>query len=316
MIHTKEKAMYKAFGLNINSEICLPELRVANHTEQCDITIEIGELSSLWSMLAVPNESFVIRENLVMFEVPNSAIYSIQNGCKITVQPQEGCGEDELRLYLLGTCMGAIMMQRKILPLHGSAVVVHGKAYAFVGESGAGKSTLASTFLSKGYRLLSDDVIPVTISPDHIPYITPGYPQQKLWLESLNELGMESSSYRPVIHRATKYAIPVPAQFAPEPIPLAGVFELVKTENEQIELVPTPKLERFLTLFRHTYRNFIISPSGLMQWHFDTTASILGKIDVYRLCRPVTRFTAHDLASLVIDTIENENQANLSRGFK
>ena len=88
--------------------------------------------------------------------------------------------------------MGAICTQRKNLPLHGSAVVMNGKAYAFVGESGAGKSTLASAFLSKDYRLLSDDVIPVTLSPDHIPYITPAYPQQKLWLESLNELGLES----------------------------------------------------------------------------------------------------------------------------
>ncbi len=315
MRHTNEKAMYRAFGLNVSSEISLPELTAANHKDQSDITIEIDELSRLWSILAVPNESFIIRENFVMFEVPDTAIYAIQNGSKITVEPKAGCDEDELRLYLLGTCMGAIMMQRKILPLHGSAVVMNGKAYAFVGESGAGKSTLASAFLSKDYRLLSDDVIPVTLSPDHIPYITPAYPQQKLWLESLNELGLESSRYRPVIHRATKYAVPVPAQFASEPIPLAGVFELVKTENEQIELVPTPKLERLLTLFRHTYRNFIITPSGLMQWHFTTTASILKKIDVYRLCRPVTGFTAYELASLVIETIENEKQAHLSRGF-
>ena len=38
--------------------------------------------------------------------------------------------------------MGALLMQRKILPLHGSAIAIDGKAYAFVGDSGAGKSTL------------------------------------------------------------------------------------------------------------------------------------------------------------------------------
>ena len=72
--------------------------------------------------------------------------------------------EDKIRLYILGTCMGALLMQRKILPLHGSAIAIDGKAYAFVGDSGAGKSTLASAFLSKGYKLLSDDVIAVSLS--------------------------------------------------------------------------------------------------------------------------------------------------------
>ena len=36
--------------------------------------------------------------------------------------------EDIIRLYILGTCMGAILMQRKILPLHGSAIAINGKA--------------------------------------------------------------------------------------------------------------------------------------------------------------------------------------------
>lgn len=301
------KAMYRAFGLNISSEIHLPECMIAADCESSDITIEINNLQSMWQQLATPNESFVIRDDLVMFEIPHVAIYSIQNGNKITISPQADCEEDEIRLFLLGTCMGAIMLQRKILPLHGSAVAINGKAYAFVGESGAGKSTLASAFLRLGYRLLSDDVIPVSISPDRIPYITPAYPQQKLWLESLNEFGLESDAYRPIIGRATKYAVPVASQFAAEPIVLAGVFELVKTENEEIELVRTPKLEQLLTLFLHTYRNFLIAPAGLMQWHFDTTTSILNNIDVYQLRRPTARFTAHDLASLVIHTIENGN---------
>ncbi|WNR43777.1 hypothetical protein [Paenibacillus roseipurpureus] len=155
MIHTREKVMYKAFGLNVSSEISLPELTTADNKNQCDVTIEIGDLSGLWSMLAVPNESYVIRGNLVMFEVPNTAVYAMENGSKITIQPQADCDEDELRLYLLGTCMGAIMMQRKVLPLHGSAVVVNGKAYAFVGESGAGKSTLSWVKLRyTGYAVL------------------------------------------------------------------------------------------------------------------------------------------------------------------
>lgn len=80
--------MYRAFGLNVSSEISLPELTAANQKDQSDITIEIDELSRLGSMLAVPNESFITRVNFVMFEVPDTAIYAIQNGSKITVEPK------------------------------------------------------------------------------------------------------------------------------------------------------------------------------------------------------------------------------------
>ena len=105
-------------------------------------------------------------------------------------------------------------MQRKVLPLHGSVVAINGKAYAFIGDSGVGKSTLASAFLAKGYELLSDDVIAVSLNQENCPIINPSYPQQKLWQESLNAFGMETSQYRPVYQRETKYAIPVVSKFS------------------------------------------------------------------------------------------------------
>ena len=107
-----------------------------------------------------------------------------------------------------------------------------GKVYAIVGDSGAGKSTLASAFLKQGYKLLSDDVIAVSVSQENpIPYVTPSYPQQKLWQESLNIFGMENSNYRSIYGRENKYCIPVTKALLRHPLPLAGVFELVKTEN-------------------------------------------------------------------------------------
>ena len=58
--------------------------------------------------------------------------------------------EDVSASISLGTCMGAILMQRKILSITWQCSSNNGKAYAIVGDSGAGKSTLASAFL-KGW---------------------------------------------------------------------------------------------------------------------------------------------------------------------
>ena len=305
MIDTVRKVVYKAFGLRIVSEIPLPELPLmSEQKDMADITIEIADLSGQWSKYTAEQpQKFVVEENLVMFQVPHTAIFSIQKGKKIIVSPMKDSSEDKIRLYILGTCMGALLIQRKILPLHGSAIAINGKAYALVGDSGAGKSTLASAFLSKGYRLLSDDVIAVSLSSENTPFVMPSYPQQKLWQESLNEFGMETTHYRPLFERETKYAVPVPSQFFADPLPLAGVVELVKTENESIETIRIEGLERLHTLFRHTFRNFLIQRLGLMEWHFTISTNTVNKIDMFQLQRPTSRFTAQELVTRILSSL-------------
>lgn len=308
MIATVKENVYKVFGLNVLSEILLPELpQISKQADKADIEIKINDLSELWFEIAGQPNQFLVKENLVMFQLPNLATFAIQNGNKISVAPMNGADENEIRLYILGSCMGALLMQRKIFPLHGSAIAINGKAYAFIGDSGAGKSTLAAAFLSRGYKLISDDVIAVSLSKkDQVPLVSPAYPQQKLWQESLNAFGMEASQYLPLFERETKYAVPVNSQFSNETLPLAGVFELVKTENEGIEIHPIQKLERLHTLFCHTYRNFLIPRLGLMDWHFSISTTIVKQIDVFRLHRPTSGFTAHQLVSLILATLNME----------
>jgi hypothetical protein len=304
---TSKKPAYKVFGLRVSSEILLPELHQLSNDEEgtVDVLIEFADLTKQWNDLAVEQRKFVVKENIVMFQISNTATFSIQDGEKIIVSPIEGYAEDKARLYILGTCMGALLLQRKTFPLHGSAIAIDGKAYAFVGDSGAGKSTLASAFLSRGYQLLSDDVIAVTFSQDRqIPIVSPSYPQQKLWQESLNQFGMEASHYRPLFERETKYAVPVSSKFFEEPLPLAGVFELVKTEDEKIGLHRIEKLERLRILYYHTYRNFLVRRLGLREWHFQSSASIINQIDVFQLRRPASWFTANELASLILNSIK------------
>lgn len=300
---------YHAFGLNFLSNFWLPEL-ILNQVAAKGLIIPVEEINLFYQWLELTkhkNDYFYIRKNQVMFNIPEVAIYSIENGNKILFSPFEGAKEDQIRLYLLGTCMGILLMQRKILPLHGSAIAINGKAYAIVGDSGAGKSTLAAAFLNKGYKLISDDVIPVSFNDDNIPMVTPAYPQQKLWQQSLDNFGRDSSNLRPVVDRETKFAVPVVNQFCNEQLPLAGVFELVKTDIDSIEFRTVQNLSRLQTLFTHTYRNFLLEPLGLLDWHFQITARLASKVDVYRLERPATQFTAHELADLILSTIQKES---------
>jgi hypothetical protein len=310
MLSTRNKLLYKAFGLRISSDIPLPELSPLGHSAcVVDVEIQLVDHVEFKSELEINPYEHVVKDETVLFYVPNHAYFTIQGGRTITVTPTKEADESLIRLYVLGSCMGALLMQRNIYPLHGSAVEIDGKAYAFIGDSGAGKSTLASTFLRRGYRLVSDDVTAVTFSStERLPMVTPSYPQQKLWQESLNKFGVDDHQYHPIYGRENKFSVPVNSSYCAEPLPLAGLFELGKTENEHIEFRPIEKLERLKTLFSHTYRNFLIPRLGLMEWHFSTSVNIINHLDMYQIRRSVVGFTAPQLVDFILDTISRENQ--------
>ena len=311
MIPVVQRTFYTGFGLRLASDIALPELLPdAGREGRADVEIRREDLAAAWSERRDGERLHAVDESECWLNIPEVAVYRIRSGREIGYDPAAGAQGTAVRLYLLGSCMGALLIQRRILPLHGSAVVIGGKAYAFVGESGAGKSTLAAAFVKRGYPLLSDDVIPVSVARGQVPAVLPAYPQQKLWRESLERLGMNESRYSPIYD--SKYAVPVPSRFCNEPIPLAGVFELVKSDREQAEMVRLDGLERLPILQYHTYRQFLIPRMGRVQWHFATAASIAGRIRMYRLRRPSAGFAVDDLVDRIMGAALPEASGQLN----
>jgi len=293
--------LYEAFGLRIRSEFALPELFECDRAG-CEVEIVRASLEETWRRSAARDDIFVMQGANVLFRIPEVGLFSAEGGRTLRVCPLPGGDEERLRLYILGTGMGLILLQRRTLPLHGSCVEIGGKAYVIVGHSGTGKSTLSSVLLSRGYRLLSDDVIPIVFS-GQTPVAVPSYPQQKLWQDSMNELGMTRRDGRPIYNRETKFAVPAHDYFQRESLPLAGVFELVKAKGEPF-IAPIPVLERYYVLFHHTYRNFYVTRAGLMDWHFGTLARFVNRIGVYRIGRSTTAFSAHESADRMLEAID------------
>lgn len=301
------RVVYKAFGLTIAGDYDFPELPLVHYEDALtDIVIMQVDLSQLWAEESNSEDYFIVKKDFVLFYVPDVAIYFIRNGSEIFVSPFAGATEDQVRLYILGTCMGVILIQRRILPLHGSAIVIDGEAYAIVGDSGAGKSTLALAFLKRGYQLLSDDVIPITRTENNIPIVTPAYPQQKLWINTLNEFGIASEDLRPIVDRERKFAMPALEQFSKKPVVLAGIFELTRSNDEDIKISPIENLEGLHKLFYHTYRNFLVERLDMMEWHFNITTEMMDHLDFYQICRPTTQFTANELVDLILTKISNK----------
>ncbi|MDT9719245.1 aldolase [Paenibacillus sp. ClWae2A] len=302
---------YVAYGLRWSSQIRMPELQIASKDAETDfdvvdVHIESSDLSPLWGSWDVGNDNFVAREGSLFFKIEDTGLFLMEQGKRIVVSPIPGADEKKVRLFILGTCMAVIMMQRGILPLHGSAVVIDGWAYAFVGHSGAGKSTLSAALASRGYPLLTDDVVALTWDAGGRAIVSPGYPQQKLWQPSLEGFGMKEQDYATVHAEITKYAIPVQHYFHDRSVPLAGVFELDPRPEElkkPIQLNEVTGLERLHMLCSHTFRGGLVSRQGLAQWLFETVSRLSASIEVSRITRTGAEFTAFEMVDRIIDHI-------------
>src|SRR6476469_5067128 len=92
---------YRAFGYTISSEVPLPELPSIK-LENClaDVTVKRIDLINLWSELSSDNDYFVVKENLVIFQIPEKAIFLIRNGNEICISPITDLYDKHLRLYI------------------------------------------------------------------------------------------------------------------------------------------------------------------------------------------------------------------------
>lgn len=133
----------------------------------------------------------------------------------------QGVSDQDLCTFLLGSAVGALLIQRGMLVLHGNALEKDGRAVVCMGHSGAGKSTLAYALMQQGWRLLADDLVAVT--PDG--RVLPGIPRIKLWHDAAKAFGLDLVQLPPIRQGMDKYLLMGDAvHSATEAVPLQALY--------------------------------------------------------------------------------------------
>ncbi|SDF15646.1 hypothetical protein [Sporomusa acidovorans] len=276
---------YSAFGLRIDSEVVLPELPIVAGNA-ADVRIRYGDARDKLDFSLNEGYDYQAAAGSFLFRVDRVASYSITNGEEIVVRPCNQASFRMIRLYLLGTVMGVLLMQRGLLPIHGSTVVINGCGVIFTGISGAGKSTMAAALHKKGYPLLADDVSAIICDPNGIFWVNPGYPQQKLWQASAAMMGIDTAAFDRVCEDKDKYAVPVAAGFRRSPVPVAAVYEIVVKPCADVSIVPLKGAAKLTTIMGNTYRGEFINGLGMQVTHFKQCAHLIKQVQAFRLTRP------------------------------
>ncbi|OPX87437.1 MAG: hypothetical protein A4E53_02481 [Pelotomaculum sp. PtaB.Bin104] len=293
---------YKIFDLHIASDLLLPELLTAIDTPDTpDVCISFGKVPVDITIAVKKTESCQIAKNQFLFRVPGVGCYYVTNGNCIIVEPSDQAKEVFVRLFLLGTAFGALLMQRGILPIHGSAMVINGRCVIFTGVSGAGKSTLLAAFRKRGYSFLTDDVAAVTVDADGVAWVHSSYPQQKLWRDSAETMGVDTASLTPfyIGVNKDKFAVPVHKGFWQSPVPLVAVYELEAERCRDVTIRPLAGIDKLAVLMSHTYRPWLIDGLGLKAAHFKQCVAVARQVAVSRLTRPEGMFSVDEQVRLV-----------------
>jgi hypothetical protein len=277
--------LYKIHGLNVASELPLPEL--AQHVQagvEPEVWIRLASLPEFVEAEATPLDFVKLVNRGALFTIENVARFLVRNGREIIVDIQSNADLALVRIVLFGSVMGMICAQRKILALHASSVVFHDRVIAFTGQSGAGKSTLAAHCLTAGAKLMSDDFLVVTMNPGPNAVAHPGMPSVKLWLDALSDLGREPEGLRPDWFRAEKFHVPV--ESVKTPLPLTRLYVLERDETAGVGQVK--RLTGALAIdaiIANTYRIELIELTGGREWHFQQCARLAQAIEVVELRR-------------------------------
>lgn len=287
----KMSIFYRAFGLLIDSEIPIGMLLPVPEGT-ADVTVRRADLSGKQKEYRTPEEYF--------FRTQDSA-FCIRGGREILVDSGPEAPEGLLSVYLLGSCMGAVLHQRKLFLLHGSCVTKDGCSVLLTGDSGAGKSTLAAEFLNRGWQLVTDDVAVITGIESGCPMVQTSYPSQKLWrdaIERTNYQGELLPLYQE--QRREKFNIRVES-FREGTYPLKAVVRLIPAGDCCVE--PVDGFAKVDQLMRNTYRPFMIA-EGDRQQHFQRCVTLSGQIAMLVALRSTQRDTAGEVYEQIVQYLE------------
>jgi energy-coupling factor transporter ATP-binding protein EcfA2 len=291
---------YIIFGLRIKSPLEIPEL-TSIITKQVDVNIIFGNNPSKLENVVTSGALFETAKEEFLLKLPHIGTYYVKNGNIVIIDANEGVSEDEIRLFLLGSVLGAILYQRGLTPLHGSAVDIENKALLIIGNSAAGKSTLAAVLNKTGFPLISDDLSAITKNETGRCVAIPGLPYIKLWKDSA-ELLFINPSFKRVRPQIKKFIIP--SELGKIPVyDIQKIIWLTTKNSNGIQIHKIAGAQKLKVIRDHLFRDQLMKGLGLVENHFSLLTELAKQVSLFHVERPILPFDIEALRNRVINEV-------------
>lgn len=277
----KTYPLYSAYGLCVRAHLLLPELDVwSGSYSEPDVQILRGR------------GPFKGGPELTRLESPPSLIdltspdlsFRIAGGRQIEVWARRSHSRRAARAVLLGVAFSALLYQRRLWPLHVSAVRVGEGVWLFGGASGEGKSTLAAWLLSHYLLPIVSDDSGVSRIVDSRVLFSPGSRTLRLLPEALPHTFPEAAGLKSDFERKHHLRLPVADKSAD--FPVLGLVMLQSSEDAAAcaisRITGSDALQAIRTsLFKPVEGRNLCSPQDMLRFAVD----FLDRVPVYRMVR-------------------------------
>ncbi|HWR12086.1 MAG TPA: hypothetical protein VN445_09695 [Rectinemataceae bacterium] len=241
---------YAVFGLTVESEIELPGLIASQDMPEGHIVF--GKVPEHLDMIVEKTPWFEVAPRRLLLRIDKIARYYVEDGKYIVIEPCQNAQAEDIAVFLLDTVFAALLQQRGFFALHGSAVVVEGKAVILLGASSVGKTTIALALHDRGCPLLADEVCAIGMR-DGNAVVFPGVPQLNIWEDTLLAAGKDVSGYRPIRQGLGKYVFRVEDRFCEEAVGLTNIVLLKGHNREAFEVETIRGGAKFESLLKNAF---------------------------------------------------------------
>ena len=239
---------YRLFGLNVASEIELPELPHALEQGAADIVMRFGKLG----LPEVDTQVWRFSSDQQTVQHPGMGAIAVIGQEEIVVDAEPGVQPDMLAFPILGPVLALLLHLRGHFVLHASAVKLGEAGFGFLGDKGAGKSTTAAALLQYGgAQMLADDIVAF----DANGRIMPSFAQVKLAGDALAQFTELDGVLRPApMPNFPKNQIRLNKEPPLQATPTRGLFDLQRSSEARIEALSFDEAIRVLVRFSYISR--------------------------------------------------------------
>lgn len=290
--------IYRAYGINIASEIACPELLEGSSPSQ--VQIHKGKVPETLAGSHITGYKFAAKPGQLLINTDQIAKIKVSDGNQLLVEPRPDVQSFEVRLLLLGWGFGGLLQQRNILPLHGGSVKIGQESLILCADAQVGKSTLIAAFVQEGYHFLDDNIVAIQ-DLDGFLTINPGYPQIKLWADSLTQLGIEPASLQQVRPGIQKYALDFRSKFHDTPLPVGAIYILSHTKLPKLELITLSGSHKLAALSSQIFCQRFAHGLGKGESQFKCLLKLAQQVEVTRVLLSAHRPSPKNLMDIIMD---------------
>jgi hypothetical protein len=306
---------YRAYCLTLAVPFACPELPAAEPDAVPDVRIEPGAVPRALPAPTVRELAWDAAPGAFLVRGGRRAGRFLVRAGHVTVELNPEADERRLARCLVADVLPALLRLRGRLVLHAGGVLTPAGAVVIAGVSGAGKSTTLAALVRQGVPMFSDDVVVLALDPHGAVSVLPGVPEIALTPAAISGLALQPdprvagtvatatpatatpATATPAYPSAAKATVATRDALAAAPAEVRAVCVLDPSPHGEPALRALDGAEKLEALQASVFGPMLPAEHAAA---FATSRALLGRAPMYRLTRPVDRWTTERVAELVL----------------